>query len=265
MSITILDDNSVPREGLYFHHHRHPLVNQSDVVGHFNFLNMHHTLLTGYEYRRFLYSDRCDGRRRRWLRLRFYGNYTAIDLATLAETNPRITSFPIVRQTFSTETTNAVYWQDQIDVSRKIKVNVAGRYDDYNRHRDRIYLDDPGTITGVQDRHEDGIHLSRRRRICSSGQSAVVLQYVDVVYPPVQDIPADGSELKPRTGRAYEAGYGCRLSTTAFRPYCRISHHAEQPDFYRESDDSGAGRRIDIEGKSISISMRIWAIALSFS
>jgi outer membrane receptor protein involved in Fe transport len=47
------DDNSVPREGLYFHHHRHPLVNQSDLVGHFNVLNMSHTLLTGVEYRRF--------------------------------------------------------------------------------------------------------------------------------------------------------------------------------------------------------------------
>jgi iron complex outermembrane receptor protein len=200
------DENSVPREGLYFHHHRHPLVNQSDIVGHFKFLNMRHTLLTGYEYRRFHTrtdvtagdGDGCD--------CGFYGNYTAIDLATLAETNPRITSFPIVRQTFSTDTTNAAYWQDQIDVTRKFKVNVAGRYDDYSHHRDRIFLDDPGTVVGIQDRHETA-YTYRAGVVFAPVVNHQLYFNSSTSFTPVLDIPENGSELKPKHGRAFEAGY----------------------------------------------------------
>jgi outer membrane receptor protein involved in Fe transport len=85
-------NNTVPREGLYFHHHRRPYVNQAELVGRVDFLNMRHKLLFGYDYRDFFTRTdvTADGG--------FY-EYTAINLNDLRETNPSITEFPIVRET----------------------------------------------------------------------------------------------------------------------------------------------------------------------
>jgi len=199
-------NNSVPREGLYFHHHRRPIANQAELVGHVNFLNMHHTLLIGNDYRNFHTQtdvtagdgDGCD--------CGFYGNYTAIDLATLAETNPSITSFPIVRQTFSTVVTNAVFVQDQIDVAKKFKVNLAGRYDNYDLHRDRVFLDDPATVVGVQNSHETA--LTYRAGVVYAPVANQQLYFnSSSSFTPVTDTPANGSELVPKRGLGFESGY----------------------------------------------------------
>jgi iron complex outermembrane recepter protein len=220
--------NSVPREGLYFHHHRHPLVNQSDLVGHVNFLNMRHTLNVGYEYRRF--STRTDVTEDGG----FYGDYTAIDLATLAETNPPITSFPIARQTFSTENTNAVYWQDQIDVSRQFKVNVGGRYDDWKRHRERIFADDPNTIVGIQDRHETA-YTYRAGVVYAPVVNQQVYFNSTTSFTPVLDIPSDGSELEPKHGRQFEVGYRWQALHDRFQTSIAAYHITQNNQTFSES------------------------------
>ncbi len=191
--------NSVPREGLYFHHTRRPVVNQAELVGHFNFLKMRHHVLVGHDYRDFYQrTDVTEGGG-------FY-EYTPISLTDFRETNPPITSFPIVRKTYQANRIHAGFWQDQIDVTSKLKINIAGRFDDYNRQRHRTFEIDPNTITGVQTRHQTA--YTYRAGIVYAPISNHQLYFnSSTSFTPVIDIPPNGAELKPRTGRGYEAGY----------------------------------------------------------
>jgi hypothetical protein len=70
----------------------------------------------------------------------------------LRETNPRITSFPIVRETFQSNRTHAFFWQDHIDIAERVKLTIGGRFDNYDRDRHRIFRDDPDTKVGIQER-----------------------------------------------------------------------------------------------------------------
>jgi len=191
--------NSVPREGLYFHHTRRPVVNQAELVGHFNFLKMRHHVLVGYDYRDFYTRTDVteDGG--------FY-EFTPISLSDFRETNPAITSFPIVRKTYQANRIHAGFWQDQIEITSKLKINIAGRFDDYSRHRHRIFVDDPNTRVEVQARHQTA-YTYRAGIVYAPIASHQVYFNSSTSFTPVTVIPPDGSELKPQRGRGYEAGY----------------------------------------------------------
>jgi iron complex outermembrane receptor protein len=193
------DTNSVPREGLYFHHRRRPYVNQSELVGRLNFLNMRHTLLLGYDYRHFYTRTDVteDGG--------FY-EFTPISLSDFRETNPRIATFPIARETYQTNRIHATFWQDQIDVSRKVKINLGGRFDDFDRDRYRTFTDDPGSRVGIQARHQTA-YTYRAGIVYAPTVSHQLYFSSNSSFTPVIDVPPDGSELKPRHGRGYDAGY----------------------------------------------------------
>lgn len=191
--------NQVEREALYFHHTRRPVINQADVVGRFNFLNMHHTLLAGHEYQDFYTrTDVTPG-----------GGVielTPISLANFQETNPPITSFDIVRKTYQANRIHALFWQDQIDVTSKLKINIGGRFDDYNRRRHRTFTADPNTIVGVQTRNQNA--YTYRAGIVYSPQGTHQFYFnSSSSFTPVIDIPPNGAELKPRTGRSFEVGH----------------------------------------------------------
>ncbi len=193
------DTNSVPREGLYFHHTRRPYVNQADVVGHLNFLNMRHTVLFGYDFR--LFDTRTDvtddgG---------FY-EFTPISLADFRETNPPITTFDIVRQTYQTNRIHAFFWQDQIEINKKLKINVGGRFDNYHRDRYRTFTADPDTLTGVQTRNQN-VYTYRAGIVYAPVENHQVYFNASSSFTPVTEVPSNGAELKPRYGRGYEIGH----------------------------------------------------------
>jgi len=191
--------NTIPREGLYFYHHRRPYVNQAEIVGRVNFLNMRHRLLFGYDYRDLYYrTDVTDDGG-------FYV-HTDLSLPALVETNPPITSFPIVRRTYQSNVTHAGFWQDQIDVTDRLKITVGGRYDDFDRDRYRIFTADPNTLTGVQARHQTA-YTYRAGIVYAPVGSHQLYFSSSSSFTPVFDIPSDGSELEPMRGRGYEAGY----------------------------------------------------------
>ncbi|MEQ1885813.1 MAG: TonB-dependent receptor [Bryobacteraceae bacterium] len=193
-------DNTVPREALYFHHTRRPKVNQAELVGHVNFLNMKHTLLFGYDYRNFYTrTDVTAGGG-------FYDDLTPISVLNYRETNPPITSFPIVRQTFQTNRIHAGFWQDQIDVTSKLKINVGGRFDDFDRYRDRIFTADPATVVGVQRRHQTA-YTYRAGVVFAPVINQQIYFNTSTSFSPLFDVPPNGAELKPQTGRGYEVGY----------------------------------------------------------
>jgi iron complex outermembrane recepter protein len=199
--------NDVPREALYFHHHRRPYVNQAELVGHVKALNMRHTLLFGYDYRHFSKrtdvtagdGDGCD--------CGFYAeNINPIPLDTYEETTPPITDFTIVRETFDTNRIHAFFWQDQIDVHPKLKVNVGGRYDDFNRERHRIFTADPDNIVGIQTRNENA-YTYRAGAVFAPTPVHQIYFNSSTSFTPVIDVPENGEELKPQHGRGFEAGY----------------------------------------------------------
>ena len=192
------DTISVPREGLYFHHHRRPYVNQAELVGKWNLGRMRHNLLFGYDYRHFYTrTDVTDDGG-------FY-EFTPISLSDFRETNPPITSFPIVRQTYQTNRIHAGFWQDQIDMG-KVKLNVGGRFDDFDRNRYRTFTADPNTQVGIQTRLQTA-YTYRAGIVFAPVASHQVYFSSNSSYTPVTDIPSDGSELKPRYGRGFETGY----------------------------------------------------------
>jgi iron complex outermembrane receptor protein len=193
-------DTQVFRDGLYFHHHRKPVVNQADVVGRFDFLKMHHTVLLGYDYRDFYTRTdvTADGG--------YYGDYTPVNLVDPVENNPRITTFDIVRKTYQANRIHAMFWQDQIDLGRKLKINIGGRYDDFHRDRHRTFTDDPNTIKDVQTRNQNA--YTYRAGIVYSPQGGHQVYFnTSTSFTPTQTIPSDGSELKPQTGVGYEVGH----------------------------------------------------------
>jgi iron complex outermembrane receptor protein len=192
--------NEVYREALYFHHTRRPTLNQADVIGRFNLAGMHHTLLLGYEYQDF-YSrtdvKNADGG---------VVVLNPISLANFRETGPAVTSFPVFRETYFANRIHAFYWQDQIDVTGRLKINVGGRFDDYHRDRHRIFTANPGVRTGIQTRNQEA-YTYRAGIVYSPGGSHQFYFNSTSAFTPVTDVPPNGAELKPRTGVNYEVGH----------------------------------------------------------
>jgi len=192
--------NEVYREALYFHHTRRPTLNQADVVGRFEFGGMHHTLLLGHEYQDFYTRTDVNNSDGGVVVL------NPISLANFQETGPAVTSFPVFRQTFQANRIHAFYWQDQIDITKQLKINVGGRLDDYRRDRHRIFTANPNTRVGIQTRNQDA--YTYRAGIVYSPQGSHQFYFnSSSSFTPVTDIPPNGAELKPRTGRNFEVGH----------------------------------------------------------
>jgi len=194
--------NTIPREGLYFHHRRRPYVNQAELVGRGAFLNMRHRLLFGYDFRDFYTrTDVTDDGG-------FYV-HTDLVLPDLIETNPPITSFPIVRETHQFNRSRAIFWQDQIDLTSKLKITVGGRYENFDRERYRIFLlVDPNAQVPIEARHHNA--FTYRAGIVFAPVSSHQLYFsssssFSVVNGEPLNVAAGG--LEPQRGRNYEGGY----------------------------------------------------------
>jgi iron complex outermembrane recepter protein len=195
------EDYAIDRYALFFHHHRRPLLNQADLEGRFHFLGMNHTVLVGYEFENYYsYSEStADG-----------GDFfpTSISLATYQETQPPITAFPIARVTYFTNRTNAAYWQDQISVTKNLKVNIGGRYDNYDRVTRRDPWANGAPIgRGPDSKLNENSYTYRAGLVYSLAASQQLYFVSSSSFQPVTIIPASGKPLDPETGRSYEAGY----------------------------------------------------------
>lgn len=197
--------NSVSRSELYFKHHRRPVQNQTDIMGTYDILGMRHTFLVGYEY-----SDQY--------------NYTDRSLASTAIPAVSITSFlspgyvdpyvplasfPRSRVDYTMQAINAEYWQDQINVTKRLHINVSGRYDDWKRrsHNDP-YLNDVFVSRGPEagQRHQTN-YSYRAGAVFEINQANWVYFASSTGFHPVNTIPADGKELVPQRSRSFEIGH----------------------------------------------------------
>lgn len=193
--------NEISRYALYFQHHRRPVLNQADVVGRVRLLGMQHTILMGHEFQNFTtHSDRtADG-----------GDYSpsAISATDFRDTQAPITDFPIVQVDHVTNRTNAVFWQDQISVTEKLKVNIGGRFDDYRRvRRSDPWANGGPTGRGAETRLEQQAYTYRAGLVYVLPVSQQLYFSSSSSFQPVTVLPPDGRQLKPETGRSFEFGH----------------------------------------------------------
>jgi TonB-dependent siderophore receptor len=192
---------AIDRYALYFQHHRRPKQNQADLTGRGKFLGLRHVLLLGYEYEDYFnYSDRtADG-----------GDFfpTSISLATFKETQPPITQFDIVRRDYFANTINAFFWQDQISLGARVKINVGGRLDDLHRSTHNDPQSDGVAVSPGPEKKLDQTAYTYRAGIVYSPRLDSQLYFSSSSsFQPVTILPSDGKQLVPETGQNFEAGY----------------------------------------------------------
>jgi iron complex outermembrane recepter protein len=241
--------NQVNRQFLYFKHHRRPVLNQADLTGAFDVLGMPHQFLVGYEYQDFYnFTNRSERRS---------VATTPVSLATFAETHVPVPDFPLSRVDHSTNLSNAVFWQDQIAVTDRLKINVGGRLDDFRRtSRNDPYLDGVSLGLGPELRRHQTPYTYRAGAVYSvtGNQQAYVSSATS--FRPVTVVPGDGRELEPETGRSIEAGHRWQgfngrfeVSTAIYRIILRnVVVGRGNQIFDQAGQQSSKGIDIDVSG-----------------
>lgn len=233
--VYFLSSTSVGREALDFHHHRSPIQNQAELVGRFNFLGLHHTLLGGYEYRDHYYrtdvtaGDDPDCTCGYW-----YNTIAPIDIRTLQETTPRLDLDTIYRKTYNSFLTHAAYWQDQIEVLPNLKINIGGRYDDFQYRRHRIFVDNPDRRVGIQARDQTAYTYRAGIIYAPRIDHQIYFSSASSFNPPL-DIPPSGAELKPRMATLYEVGHRWHGFNDRVQTSLAFYHIEENNKTFRES------------------------------
>ncbi len=204
------DAYAIDRYALYFFHHLRPILNQADILGRFKFLGMQHSVMMGYEIEHApdRYDTTADG-----------GDHfpPSVSLLTFKETAPPYTSFPTATEGHFANTTNAVYWQDQISVTEHLKVNVGGRFDDYHRTSRRDpWADGAPTGTGKTSIYDQSAYTYRAGAVYELPRNQQIYFSSSSSFSPVNIIPSSGPPLNPTTGRSYEVGHRWQSSNGRF-------------------------------------------------
>lgn len=241
--------NQVDRESLYFKHHLRPVVNQADLTGTFELGGMRHTFLAGYEYWKF--ANRTN-RSASWS-----VEAPPISLATFAETFVSDPNFPISRVDHTSSRIHAFFWQDQISLTSRLKINVGGRFDDYlrSRHRDP-WANGQRVSRGPEQRREQTAYTYRAGLVYFLTGGQQVYFGSSSSFQPVNAIPADGRELNPETGQSFEIGHrwqglnGRFVVNTAFYRIVRNDVVIARPlqQFDQAGQQSSKGMDLDING-----------------
>ncbi|MCU1385117.1 MAG: hypothetical protein JWL71_3814 [Acidobacteria bacterium] len=220
--------NVLTRGELYFQHNRRPLQNQSDVLGDASWRGMRHRFMVGYDYGdQYNFTNRTGNGPGT-------SNSLAIPLPSIniadflkpgfVDPAPIYTTFPRTRVDYNDAKVQAAYWQDQIDLSSRLRVNVAGRYDDYRRtaHND-TYDNDAFVSAGPETSRHQTNYSYRAGAVFSATEHHWLYASTATTFQPVFTIPADGKELEPTRSRSFEIGHkfqarrGQLTATTAFR------------------------------------------------
>jgi len=190
----------VARQFLYFKHHRRPVQNQADVVGRFTLAGMRHTILAGHEYQDYYnFTHRSSSRS---------VNIPPLSLRTLQETYVPVPDFPLSRIDYFSNKVNAVFWQDQVKVTGRLQLNLGGRFDAFRRSARNDGIAN-GVVTGVllNQKRSQNAYTYRYGAVFSPVENQQLYFSANTSFQPVTQVPADGKELEPETGRSYEAGY----------------------------------------------------------
>jgi len=194
------DLNQVDRRFLYFADHRRPVLDQADITGRFVFLGMRHVFLTGYEYEDFYtFTDLSASR----------SVPTApINLTTFHETHIPVPDFPISGVVNFSNRTDAFVWQDQISLTERLSLNVGGRLDHYVRHAHTDVWDGRALSSrGPEQVRDQTAYTYRAGLVYALTGSQQLYVSSSSAFQPVTQVPLDGHELQPESGRSYEIGH----------------------------------------------------------
>jgi iron complex outermembrane recepter protein len=203
--------NTVNRTELYYMHHRRPMQNQADILGTYDLFGMRHKFLIGYDYEdQYNFTDRTTP-----VGTTSISNIVIAPISLTAFLNPGYvdpstpqTSFPRARRDYTDQAINAAYWQDQINVSKRLRINVAGRYDDWKRRAHN----DPYTNGVFVSRGPDTGQVHQTAHDYRAGAVYSIFSGYEWYFSsansfhPVNTIPADNSVLLPGRSRSYEVG-----------------------------------------------------------
>jgi outer membrane receptor protein involved in Fe transport len=120
----------------------------------------------------------------------------------MRETQTPLDIDTVVRTTFVNDQINAFYWQDQIDVAPKLKVNVGGRFDDYTRR-----ITGTGGLPFTPVARDQRAYTYRAGAVFAPRFDHQLYFSTSSSFTPVNTVPADGSQLDPSTARSYEMGH----------------------------------------------------------
>jgi iron complex outermembrane receptor protein len=200
------------RTYLYFQHNRRPVQNQTDFMGDYTVFGMRHRFLVGYDYQdQYNYSNRTGTAPNTSTAAGL--PITPIPVAsfisgTFVDTTPEYMFFPRTRVDYSTNATNSVAWQDQIDLTRRLKINIAGRYDDYKRAaRNDVWNNDVFVSQPLDTLRHQTNYNYRYGAVYQFTDSHAAYFSTATSFSPVNTIPLDGSELLPIKGKSYEIGH----------------------------------------------------------
>lgn len=240
----------VNRTALYFQHHRRPVLNQSDVLGHFRALGMKHTVVAGWEFQDFYnFTDRAASR--------------SVALPPIVLANPidnysRVPDFPISRRDYFSNKINAFFWQDFVELSKRLRLNVGGRFDDFGRiARNDPWANNAPTSRGVETRRNQTAYTYRAGLTYLLAENQQVYFSSSSSFQPVTNIPADGRELDPETGRSFEVGHRIQAFGGRFKVDTALYQLKRQNvvialpnnNFEQAGQQSSRGVDIDINGQ----------------
>jgi iron complex outermembrane receptor protein len=194
--------NLVYREPLDFHHIRRPVQNQTEMVGRVEGFGGHN-LLFGYEFQRDKYrTEVTAGDDPDCICGYWWLTIAPMDITTLEETQTPLDIETIARTTFVNDRIHSFYWQDQIDLSPQVKINIAGRFDDYTRDQTR-----EGGLPFTPVHREQTAYTYRAGVVYAPRYDQQLYFATGSSFTPVNTVPADGSQLDPSTARNYEVGH----------------------------------------------------------
>ena len=195
--------NLVYREPLDFHHIRRPVQNQTEMVGRVEGYGGHN-LLFGYEFQRDKYrTEVTAGDDPDCICGYWWLTIEPMNISTMAETQPAPLDIEtIARTTFVNDRIHSFYWQDQIDIAPQVKVNIAGRLDDYTRDVTR-----EGGLPFTPVHREQTAYTYRAGVVYAPRYDQQIYFATASSFTPVNTVPADGSQLDPSTARNYEVGH----------------------------------------------------------
>lgn len=242
--------NQVNRTALFFDHHRRPVLNQADVLGHFRALNMKHTIVAGWEYQDFYnFTDRSASRS---------VNLPPILLSNPVDTYTPVPDFPISRRDYFSNKINAFFWQDFVELTKRIRLNVGGRFDDFGRiARNDPWAGGAATSRGVETRRSQQAYTYRAGLTYLLAENQQAYFSSSSSFQPVTNIPADGRELNPETGRSFEVGHRIQAFGGRFKVDTALYQLKRQNvvialpnnNFEQAGQQSSKGLDMDINGQ----------------
>jgi len=119
-----------------------------------------------------------------------------------------VPDFPISGVVNFSNRTDAFVWQDQISLTARLSLNVGGRLDHYVRHAHTDVWDGSSLSSrGPEQVRNENAYTYRVGLVYALTGSQQLYVSSSSAFQPVTQVPLDGHDLQPESGRSYEIGH----------------------------------------------------------